>query len=118
MNRPQPNLFVKPLIGLVALTLTSITVAAHAAPPAHTEPQALVRYADLDLGTEGGVAKLYQRIARAASRVCPGSESRELQRAKLARACQTEAIERAVAAVGNTRLAAVQASRSRRNRVG
>ncbi len=115
MNR---SYLIKPLIAAAAVILTSVTVTAHADSTQDSALQAVVRYGDLDLATEAGTARLYQRISAAAERVCPSADARDLKRAQVARSCQAEAIERAVASVGNARLASLQANRGRRGRTG
>ena len=77
-------------------------------------PSATVRYADLNLSTDAGAHTLYRRIAAAAREVCPDGDSRDLSRAAHARACQQEAIERAVRSVGSEHLAAAHAAATRR----
>ena len=118
MNRSTSSVLVKPVIAVAAVLLTMTTFSAHAELAQGETPQAIVRYGDLDLSTESGAQRLYERISAAAETVCPAADARELKRAQLARACQAETIERAVSAVGNTRLASLQANRVRRGRTG
>ena len=72
-------------------------------------PSVVVRYADLDLATDHGVRVLYARIAQAASAVCPDVPESDLHALALSRACQQQAIARAVRAVNSPLLAEVDA---------
>jgi UrcA family protein len=80
---------------------------AGAAPPA-SAPTITVSYADLDLTSPQGVQVLYNRIAAAATEVCPNSDTADLMRHMKSRACQKRAIADAVRHVGNQQLAALQ----------
>jgi UrcA family protein len=62
-------------------------------------PQVHVKYADLNVGTTAGATILYQRIRRAADRVCAVTKTRELDRLGKAEACADHAVAEAVAAV-------------------
>ena len=99
---------------IAVLMLSAIaTGTAVAAPPADA-PTARVRFADLNLNTDAGARTLYRRIENAAALVCPDVDSRELARAAHGRACQQDAVERAVHAIGSPKLAAVYATATRR----
>ena len=74
----------------------------------------VVRYGDLNLATEQGTKALYRRIAFVAKQVCPDGESRGLENLNRARACQRDAIARAVQSVHNERLAAIFSAAYRR----
>ena len=76
------------------------------APPSRT-----VKFGDLDLTTQQGIATLHHRIAEAAREVCPDPDTKDLGQLVHAHACRTQAIERAVRAVGNPTLAKMAASR-------
>jgi UrcA family protein len=86
---------------------------ATAATPPPDVPSVVVRYADLDISTPQGASSLYRRIAIAARKVCPVADISELGRFMEARACQEQAIARAVQAVSNPQLAAVYAAHGR-----
>ena len=73
-------------------------------------PSVVVRFTDLDLATDQGVRSLYTRIVRAAHTVCPDAPIRDLNAAAQSRACQQQAIARAVGAVNTPLLAAVYAN--------
>jgi UrcA family protein len=59
------------------------------------EMSALVRYGDLDLKSDGGVATLNQRIATAADRICGPVDHRDLAAYDRYRECRVGAIARA-----------------------
>jgi len=105
------------LAAALALTVAAgagTIATASAATPGADVPSAVVRYGDLNLSTEQGAKTLYRRIALVARQVCPDGESRDLESLNRARTCQREAIERAVHAVHNERLAAVYSAAYRR----
>lgn len=115
------NAVTLPLAALAtALTLVIATLPARAGAPTENgqAPQVVVRYADLDLGSDEGALTLYRRIAAAARDVCPDDRSRQLRHAQAVRACRDEAVARAISAVGSPRLAAIRAARTSRARVG
>jgi UrcA family protein len=68
-------------------------------------PQVTVNYADLNLAAEAGVRVLHRRIRLAASRVCGLVDARDLRAQAGVHACRSAAVQRAVAEVGNARLA-------------
>ncbi|MBS0612348.1 MAG: UrcA family protein [Proteobacteria bacterium] len=92
---------------LLALgTAAALTGTAAAATP-DEPPSVRVGYGDLNLDTDAGAHVLYRRLRAAARQVCSDdADSREVARAANARACQHQAIERAVRTVGSPRLAA------------
>lgn len=110
------NAFSNTSRGAAALILVlgagTIATASAAAVDADV-PSIVVRYGDLNLSTEQGAQALYRRIAFVAKQVCPDGESRGLESLNHARACQRGAIERAVKAVHNERLAAAHAAATR-----
>lgn len=99
----------------VALACAAATLvvsgAAFAGAPAgksfDTAPAVTVRYDDLNLGSDRGTAALYRRIANAARQVCPDEFSRDLTTVAASRACQAQAIARAVQDVNSPKLALV-----------
>jgi UrcA family protein len=74
-------------------------------------PSRTVWFGDLDLTAPQGIATLHHRIVEAARAVCPQPDITNLSRVALARACQNQAIDRAVRAVGNPMLANMAVSR-------
>lgn len=68
-----------------------------------------VSYRDLNLATDEGNRVLYQRITRAARRVCGVGDSRDLDVVAYSRACERNAVSQAVHTVNSARLAAIDA---------
>jgi UrcA family protein len=101
------------LIAGSALTAAGILGSGYALAAAGSDsaPQLTVRYADLDLNTEDGAAKLLRRINFAATRVCPEA-SHDLRLAALARECRAAATARAVEQVHSVRLTALHATKA------
>lgn len=102
-------------VSLGAVLLTTVlagmaaTPAVAADPASNDSPQAVVRYGDLDITTDAGALALYNRIADAAQRVCPDDRGvRDLRRARDARDCRDAAVARAIHALGNEKVAAIQ----------
>ena len=104
---------------LLATALLAVigTVPARAAAAAQHDqvPQVVVRYADLNVETQAGALALYNRIVRAADRVCPSVGIRDIARLQLARSCRDESVARAIAATGIPRLVAIRDARMMRN---
>ena len=88
---------------VAALSLVSVAQFAQAG-SVDGAPALTVRYSDLNMNTEAGVASLYNRIRHAAQQVCGAVDSRRLDEAAAAQACVHQAIAASVAAVGNTQL--------------
>jgi UrcA family protein len=93
---------------LVGCLLAGSVGAAQAATSTDEVPSVVVRYGDLDLSTTEGARTLYQRISVAARQVCPVEFTKVLSLVGKNRACREAAIERAVNAVNNPRLATVR----------
>ena len=92
------------------------TAAAIASPATASAAQPLGRgarmnvYYDLrDLSSERGIRSPNLRIVKAAREVCPGSDSRYVAVVAASKECERHAIARAVAQIGNERLAAPDA---------
>lgn len=64
----------------------------------------VVRYGDLNLDSNAGVAKLHKRIRVAAESVCGNLNSRVMGLRDAYEACVHEAVTNSVAAVGNSNL--------------
>src|SRR6185437_3675678 len=76
---PRANLFRPATLVLSACVVAVLgTNLANAAVPP-SAPSIVVRYSDLDVATPNGAAKLYQRIASAAQKVCPDADSSRLE---------------------------------------
>ena len=97
---------------VAALCLASLCAAARADDTAAVVPSRTIHYSDLDLGTPAGASLLYNRIRRAAERVCGEVDSRELARAAAAKACVDRAIAASVRSVNNPRLTSVYDART------
>lgn len=101
----------------LATTALVASVAAVAAPPTpvtSTPDGALatvVRYADLDLSSNDGVAVLYRRLRAAAERVCRPMKSPALSSRAPWRECYETALGNAVTGIGSERLAALHGRR-------
>jgi UrcA family protein len=93
-------------IGLIALSLVGCTLLAGAVAAAPAPRTVKVSYADLDLGTDGGVEALYQRLREAALAACNPSDTIDGRSQLSFEVCKVEALERAVAHIGNARLTA------------
>jgi UrcA family protein len=74
-------------------------------------PQAVVKYADLDISTSQGAATLYKRIRSAAEAVCLLADQRDLATMFLRKQCVKQAIEGAVTKVNQPTLSAVYAAK-------
>jgi len=97
-----------------AALLASPTIAT-AAQPDVSVLQAKVYYSFKDLATDQGTRALYARITSAARSVCPGYDSQDLGTYADSRACQRQAVARAIRQIGNARLAAVHSHKLARH---
>jgi UrcA family protein len=99
---------------LGSLTLLVAAVALPAAADGRlVEESTEVRYADLDLGKEAGVANLYARLTNAAEQVCDlGLPSSALFLSTAARACVADALQQANVEVDRPALTANHAARA------
>jgi UrcA family protein len=77
-------------------------------------PDVTVRFADLNINTEAGAEKLYERIRQAAARVCPLPDLRPLAEHAAATRCRNEVVAQAVNRVSSAQLTAVYAARAHR----
>jgi UrcA family protein len=89
-------------IAAVAVTaLIPVTTALADVPAGSAAPQAVVKYADLDLTSDAGAAALLRRIEAAARQVCGNPiEVQPLDRSMRVQQCNKQAIEHAVTALG------------------
>jgi UrcA family protein len=100
------------VLGTLAIVVATAALPAAAA-GRFVEESLEVRYADLDLGKEAGVANLYSRLRNAAEQVCAtGSGPQGLFLSSSERACVTAALEQAVANMDRPALTAYHAMRS------
>jgi len=89
---------------VAAASFAPVMQAAQAAEVANDRPAFVVRYSDLNIDTQAGAAKLYQRIQHAAEQVCGKADSRRLDEVVAAKDCMVKAVASSVAAVGNAQL--------------
>ena len=125
MSRFAPTVSTRPR-ALAALAAASAfataallalpSVASAAQPHADALPQVAVHYSFSELATDAGTREVYARIKRAALAVCPTYDTLDLNMADVSKACQRQAVARAVAQVGNARLAAVYKGHSVKER--
>ena len=97
-------LFALSLAALVAGVLPSARLARAA--DVSDPPSQAVRIDGSELSSGAGVARVYDRLERAADHVCRSFDSRELERQARYRHCVAEAVERAVRDVHDSRLSA------------
>jgi UrcA family protein len=76
-------------------------------------PSTVVKYGDLSLSTDLGVQMLYQRIVRAAEKVCPDVSIQSLSARVKVHECRKEAVARAIRQIDNSQLAALYAAHSK-----
>ena len=74
-------------------------------------PQAIVKFADLDVSTTGGAAALFNRIRYASEGVCSPLDHGDLASKFRQKQCVKQAIQGAVAKVNQPALSAVYAAR-------
>ena len=98
--------------GTLTLLVTAVALPA-AADSRLVQESTEVRYTDLDLGKEAGVANLYARLKNAAEQVCDtGYPSSALFLSTKSRACVADALQQAVAKVDRPALTAYHAARA------
>src|SRR5437879_1565115 len=101
------------VMALAGCLLTGTLSVAHAITPTDSVPTATVNYGDQDLSNQARELPRYRRIAAAAREVCPDEGTRNLAAFARSKACQAEAIARAVSDSHIPQLAAVYAARSK-----
>jgi UrcA family protein len=106
VSRPKVTLLMI-LCGMAGATAVG---AVSAATTDDDVPQIVVKYDAASLADESGARALYHRIVKAAERVCPVVNERDLHRAELARECRRQSIARAVHQINSPRLAEVYAN--------
>jgi UrcA family protein len=105
----RPRAFIAALAALGVLGTAALTSSAVASAEDGDGFQTNVYYNAYDLTTAQGTRALYRRIVHAAAEVCPGSDSLSTDVANRSKDCQRTAIARAVAQIGSTQLAALDA---------
>jgi len=92
-------------VAVLAAT-ASVAEAAHVSAADVKDPtKVVVKYRDLDLGTERGALILYHRIEVAAHRVCPDSTTGQLADKQAVWACRQLAVSHAVDSISSPQLA-------------
>ena len=108
--------FIARIVGVAALTvLPSLVVieSASAGVIGEDAPSVTVRYGDLNLTSQEGIASLYRRIRYAAGVVCSALDGRDPMRETLWHDCYNHAVANAVHAVHNETLSAYHSQRVR-----
>jgi UrcA family protein len=103
--------------GVAARVMGVLILGAAAMPLAAAQvigPDVTVRYADLNINTEAGAEKLYERIRHAAARVCPIEDLRPLAEHAAATRCRNEVVAQAVSRVSSAQLTAIYTARAHR----
>ena len=96
---------IKYILPIAALALSAVAAAGTRA-----DTRIVVKYGDLNLQSDAGVASLHQRIRNAAETVCGQYETRILALRDQYTACVEDAVNSSVAAIGNARLTRFHAS--------
>jgi UrcA family protein len=104
-TRFRARRFTVTLLSACALASLGAVGVAKAAAPASAS--VVVRYADLDVTTPNGAAKLYRRISSAAHQVCPDADSARLEDKMAAWSCRRQAVNRAVESVSSPAVASL-----------
>ena len=88
----------KPAIRYALFASMGMTLAIAAVPASAAEGVQFasdVRYGDLNLSSDAGVAQLQRRVASAARKVCGNADGRDIEASQAAAACRREAISSA-----------------------
>jgi UrcA family protein len=97
---------IKTLLPLAALALSGLATAGTT-----DANSVVVRFGDLNLDSQAGIAILHKRISNAAESVCDGLETRILSLQGAYKECVTNAVDSGVAAVDNAKLSQFHAAR-------
>ena len=85
---------------VLVMTLAGFSAATARATTPNTQPRSrTVSYADLNLHSQQGIARLHARIRAAAREVCDSDAPASLRAVARERACAAEAVARALAAI-------------------
>lgn len=106
--------FIRTAVLVGSSLLSTLAVAANSVTLSDEVPTVTVRYGDLNLASEAGARKLYQRLSVAAQEVCPAQDAHSLALLSYNRTCRANAIARAVHEINSPRLAALHAEHSNR----
>lgn len=99
---------IKYLLPLAALALAGVASAA-----ARDAGSVVVRFGDLNLNSQTGIASLHKRIRNAAESVCGSLETRVLGLRDAYAECVNDAVSNGVAAVANPNLSNFHASKGK-----
>lgn len=108
--------FIARNVAVAALTVLASLIAMESASAGVSDgdaPSVTVRYGDLNLTSQEGIARLYRRIGSAAAVVCSARDGRDLMRKTLWHDCYNHAVANAVHAVHNETLSAYHFHRIR-----
>jgi UrcA family protein len=125
LNEEQPMMTASSMLScaaaprMFALAASALALALGAASAARASdadeypvPSVVVRYDDLNLANKQGTLILYERIRTAASTVCDLTHgTKDLALVALQRACEAQAIDRAVHQIHSAQLAQLHANR-------
>jgi UrcA family protein len=92
------------LAAVAGICVATFALGAQAAEVDVPVPTRTVQYADLNLDTQAGVEKLYQRIRGAADQVCGNKDPHQLLASAAVETCVNRAVSVSVRAVNNPRL--------------
>ena len=79
-------------VALAAVAFAGMALASDARAAQPDTGSAVVRYSDLDLKTDAGVATLQHRVAEAADRICGPADSHALADINVAAACRAKVV--------------------------
>jgi UrcA family protein len=99
---------IKTLLPLAALALSSVATAGTT-----VDNSVVVKYGDLNLNSQAGIARLHKRISNAAESVCDQLEIRTLDLRGAYDKCVDVAVANGVAAVDNASLSQFHASKGK-----
>jgi UrcA family protein len=95
-------------IALALISVATVSAASSLDPP----PQRIVKFGDLNLTTDSGVALLYARIRNAAREVCEAGTVWNIDALLESKDCTERAIERAVEEINDPQLKSYHRARS------
>jgi UrcA family protein len=104
-----------PVLAILATICLAVASTAVRAADMSSDSEAVkktVTYGDLNLADSQGIEHLYRRIASAAQQVCSPLNGRSLEEKQQFSICTTQSIARAVAAVDQPALTALQAGKT------
>jgi UrcA family protein len=100
------------IVNKFLLPLAALTLSGFAAAGSHVN-SVVVRYGDLNLNSQAGIARLHKRLRNAAESVCSQLETTTLSLNEPYKKCVAGAVAGAVAKVGNENLSNFHAHKGR-----